>query len=127
MNRKYFFAAILIFIFSIPHLCKAQCCTYTISMHDSYGDGWNGVPGTVKGLLYGGGTSQLTAEVIGVIANFIYLGIATLIVFKLIDIVVGNRVSAAAEVEGLDIPEMGSIGYINADDESADGPLHAKA
>ena len=21
---------------------KAQCCDYTISMHDSYGDGWNG-------------------------------------------------------------------------------------
>lgn len=21
---------------------KAQCCTYTLSMHDSYGDGWNG-------------------------------------------------------------------------------------
>jgi hypothetical protein len=21
---------------------KAQCCDFTISMHDSYGDGWNG-------------------------------------------------------------------------------------
>jgi Amt family ammonium transporter len=93
----------------------------------TYGDGWNGVPGTVKGLLYGGGSSQLAAEVIGVIANFVYLGVATLVIFKLIDMVVGNRVSAATEVEGLDIPEMGSIGYINADNEAADGPAHVRA
>ena len=82
----------------------------------TYGDGWNGVAGPMKGLFYGGGFSQLTAQIIGVVANFVYIGVATVIVFKLLDIIVGNRVSAATEVEGLDIPEMGSIGYINADE-----------
>ena len=93
----------------------------------TYGDGWNGVAGPMKGLFYGGGMSQLTAQIIGVVANFVYIGVASLIIFKVLDVIVGNRVSAATEVEGLDIPEMGSIGYINADDESADGPAHAKA
>ena len=92
----------------------------------TYGDGWNGVPGTVTGLFYGN-SSQLVAQCIGVLANFVYVGILTVIVFKVIDLVVGNRVPAADEIEGLDIPEMGSIGYIDADNESADGPAHVRA
>jgi len=93
----------------------------------TYGDGWNGVAGPMKGLFYGGGMSQLSAQIIGVVANFVYIGVASVIVFKILDITVGNRVSAAAEIEGLDIPEMGSIGYIDADNESADGPAHVRA
>ncbi len=92
----------------------------------TYGDGWNGVPGTVTGLFYGN-AKQFVAECIGVGANFVYLGIITVIVFKLIDVTIGNRVSAAAEVEGLDIPEMGSIGYIDAKDKYADGPAQMNA
>jgi len=92
----------------------------------TYGDGWNGVPGTVTGLFYGN-SSQLVAQCVGVLANFVYIGIVTVIVFKVIDVVVGNRVPAADEIEGLDIPEMGSIGYIDADNESADGPAHVRA
>src|SRR5664280_2867210 len=40
----------------------------------TYGDGWNGVAGTVKGLFYGDG-GQLLAEIIGVLANLIYVGL----------------------------------------------------
>ena len=29
-------------VFTKPASVFAQCCTYTINMHDSYGDGWNG-------------------------------------------------------------------------------------
>jgi len=36
----------ILFSFSLlttfPFSAKAQCCEYTLSMHDSYGDGWNG-------------------------------------------------------------------------------------
>jgi Amt family ammonium transporter len=86
----------------------------------TYGDGWNGVPGTVTGLLYGNST-QIVAQSIGVVANFVYIGVASLIVYKLIDVVVGNRVSPAAEVEGLDIPEMGIPGYVGiAEDVEAE-------
>ena len=77
----------------------------------TYGDGWNGVAGTVKGLFYGD-ASQFTAECIGVLANIIYVGLIGLIVFKLIDIVIGMRVKPADEVDGLDIPEMGVPGYV---------------
>ena len=31
--------------------------------------------------------------------------------FKLVDVTIGNRVSVEAELEGLDGPEMGAIGY----------------
>src|SRR5213592_926160 len=61
----------------------------------TYGDGWNGVPGTVTGLLYGNST-QIVAQAIGVTANIVYIGLISLIVYKLIDAVIGNRVSAAA-------------------------------
>jgi hypothetical protein len=42
-SHKYslFLLPLMSFIFHSSAL-KAQCCDYTISMHDSYGDGWNG-------------------------------------------------------------------------------------
>jgi len=36
------FALILFPLSAIITNLNAQCCTYTLSMHDSYGDGWNG-------------------------------------------------------------------------------------
>ena len=77
----------------------------------TYGDGWNGVAGPVKGLFYGD-VSQFYAQCIGVTANIIYVGLISLIIYKLIELVVGSRVDPAAEVEGLDIPEMGVPGYV---------------
>jgi ammonium transporter, Amt family len=76
----------------------------------TYGDGFNGVAGTVKGLFYGD-PSQFIAQLIGMGANIVYVGVIGYLVFKLIDLVIGNRVSPAAEVDGLDIPEMGVPGY----------------
>ncbi|TAL31103.1 MAG: ammonium transporter [Spirochaetes bacterium] len=76
----------------------------------TYGEGLNGVAGTVKGLFYGD-PSQFVAQLIGMGANILYVGLLGYIVFKLIDLVIGNRVSPAAEVDGLDIPEMGVSGY----------------
>jgi Amt family ammonium transporter len=83
----------------------------------AYGDGWNGVPGTVTGLIYGN-TTQIVAQLIGVTANILYIGVVAFIVYKLIDAVVGNRVSAAAEVEGLDLPEMGIPGYVGVTEDA---------
>src|SRR5215510_13946851 len=83
----------------------------------TYGDGWNGVPGTVTGLLYGNST-QIIAQSIGVIANVVYIGVVSVIVYKVIDVTIGNRVSASAEVEGLDLPEMGIPGYVGVAEEA---------
>ena len=89
----------------------------------TYGDGWNGVAGTVKGLFYGD-PSQFIAECVGVAANFVYVGFISLIVFKLIDLVVGNRAEAMAEVHGLDVPEMGVPGYVGIKlDKFSETPL----
>ncbi len=76
----------------------------------TYGDGWNGVAGTVKGLFYGDG-GQFVASCTGVLANIIFVGVVGFLVFKLIDVTIGNRVSPEDEIAGLDIPEMGVAGY----------------
>ncbi len=86
------------------------CLALGLFADGTYGDGWNGVAGTVKGLFYGD-ASQFVAQFIGIAANFIYVGLISLIIFKLIDVFVGNRVDRETEVEGLDVPEMGVPGY----------------
>jgi Amt family ammonium transporter len=86
------------------------CLALGLFADGTYGDGWNNVSGTVKGLFYGD-PSQFLAQFIGVTANFLYVGLISLIIFKLIDILVGNRVDKETEMEGLDVPEVGVPGY----------------
>src|SRR5437762_727342 len=68
-----------------------------------YGDGWNGVPGTVRGLFYGD-ASQFIAQCIGTLTCFVFVFGAFYAFFKLVEVTVGNRVSAAVEIQGLDLP-----------------------
>ena len=75
-----------------------------------YGDGWNGVAGPVRGLFYGD-SSQLAASIVGVLVCALWAGSVTFIAFRLIDMVVKNRVPSATEIAGLDVPEMGIEGY----------------
>jgi Amt family ammonium transporter len=75
-----------------------------------YGDGWNGVPGTVKGLFYGD-PSQFAAQCVGTATCFVFVFVTFYAFFKLVDVTIGNRVSAEVELEGLDIPEMGALAY----------------
>jgi Amt family ammonium transporter len=79
----------------------------------TYGAGWNGVEGTVRGLLYGaGGGSQFLAQLIGVCVCVTWNMLAAGIIFWAIGKVTGgNRVPAEVEISGLDIPEMGLPGY----------------
>jgi ammonium transporter, Amt family len=77
----------------------------------TYGDGWNGVQGTVKGLFYGA-PSQFVAEVIGTLTCFVVVFVLAYATFKIIGVLVGGmRVSPEVEVQGLDVPEMGAEGY----------------
>lgn len=87
------------------------CLSLGLFADGTYGDGWNGVAGTVTGLFYGGGISQFVAELVGVVTCVITLSIISIVVFKVIDLIVGNRVAERIEIEGLDIPEMGLLGY----------------
>jgi len=86
------------------------CIALGLFADGSYGDGWNGVSGTVKGLFYGD-ASQLLAQCIGITSNLIYVGTISFIVFKLIEIFFGHRPQPQAEIDGLDVPEMGVPGY----------------
>jgi len=84
----------------------------------SYGDGWNGVAGTVKGLFYGD-SSQFFAELIGGIACFAFVYPVMWIFFKICKATIGLRVDAKDEIAGLDIPEMGVEGYVDVDEFSS--------
>jgi Amt family ammonium transporter len=75
-----------------------------------YGDGWNGVPGPVRGLLYGD-PGQLVAECVGIVACIAWVGTITFVTFKVIGAVMPNRAPVLAEQVGLDVPEMGLEGY----------------
>lgn len=77
----------------------------------TYGHGLNGVAGGVRGLLYGGGVSQLTAEIIGAAVCIAFSFTAFHVFFKVVGYLIGNRVSEAVEVEGLDMAEVGVLAY----------------
>jgi Amt family ammonium transporter len=76
----------------------------------TYGDGWNGVPGTVKGLLYGD-ASQFLAQCIGTLTNIVYVAAIGYVVFKLLDVTLGLRVDPEHEFEGLDQHEVAVVAY----------------
>lgn len=100
------------------------CLALGLFADGTYGEGWNGVAGTVTGLFYGGGLSQFYAQFIGVTANVIYVGAAGWLMFKFIDKIVGNRVKPEHELMGLDIPEMGVEAYSGVKmDKNAETPL----
>jgi Amt family ammonium transporter len=89
----------------------------------SYGQGWNGVGATeylgtkgadllgVAGLIKGD-TKQFLVQAVDVVVcagwNIIVGGLAFFIIGKLLG---SNRVSAAVEIAGLDMPEMGALAY----------------
>ena len=76
----------------------------------TYGDGLNGVSGTVKGLFYGGG-SQLTAQLVGVVFNFVFVFAVMYVFFRVLDRVIPMRVSEEVEFEGLDQSEVAVTAY----------------
>ena len=76
----------------------------------NYGGSWNGVDGSVTGLFYGD-PGQFVAQLIGVCTLVGVIFTLSYVFNALIDVFVGQRVSADVELEGLDLPEMGALGY----------------
>jgi Amt family ammonium transporter len=80
----------------------------------TYGVGFNGVGATaakgVTGLLYGD-TSQFMAQGIGAIVVIIMALGGGYLFFRVLDAVMGLRVSAQVELEGLDVHEIGNPAY----------------
>lgn len=99
------------------------CIALGLFADGTYGNGLNGVKGSVTGLFYGDG-GQFVAEIIGVATNLIFVGISGWLVFKLLDKTIGNRVKPEVELYGLDDAEMGSEGYMGIKmDKNSETPL----
>jgi len=77
----------------------------------TYGDGFNGVAGAVKGLFYGGGASQLTAQLIACVVVVVWAFGMHYIFFTVQKKTTGLRSSEADELAGLDVTEMGVLAY----------------
>ena len=108
------------------------CIALGLFADGTYGDGYNGVAGNIKGLFYGGGASQLVAQIIGVTSCFVITGLLSLVVFKIVTVLSGGtqRPTEAIEIEGSDIPEMGVHGYhgfvMDKDSETPHPHEHAR-
>jgi Amt family ammonium transporter len=77
----------------------------------NYGGAWNGVTGSVTGLFYGGGASQLAAQLIGISTLMGFVFTLSFVINLALEYFMGQRVSAETELAGLDLPEMGQLGY----------------
>jgi ammonium transporter, Amt family len=76
----------------------------------NYGGAWNGVSGSVTGLFYGD-PGQLVAQLFGCATLIGCVFVLSFVLNWLVDVFVGQRVSAKSELEGLDLPEMGALCY----------------
>src|SRR5260370_31974733 len=74
----------------------------------NYAGAWNGVPGSVKGLFYGD-AGQLVAQLIGVATLIRFVFTFSFVLNMVIEALWRHRVSAKAELAGLDFPEMVAI------------------
>lgn len=75
---------------------------------------FNGVAGNVTGLFYGN-PGQLAAEAIGLVVCVAWAFPVAYGFFWAVGRLVGNRVNAQTELLGLDVPELGALGYIMQD------------
>ena len=78
-------------------------------------DGWSdqGVTGGL-GTLFGAAYSdwsQLGAEIVGTLTNFVFVALFALLWFKISNLIIPLRSKKEDEVLGLDIPEMGAEAY----------------
>ncbi len=90
----------------------------------NYGGSWNGVSGSVTGLFYGD-AGQLVAQLIGIATLVGVIFTMSYLVNWLVDLVVGQRVAAKVELNGLDIPEMGALCYPDFQLKASDYPVAA--
>mgnify|MGYP003335074977 CR=1 FL=1 len=68
-----------------------------------------GGAGFAEGVTMG---SQLTTQAIGVVATVVWCAVATFVLLKLTQVLVGLRVTSDIETEGLDLAEHDERGYI---------------
>jgi Amt family ammonium transporter len=78
----------------------------------TYGAGYNGVEGAVTGILYGGsGAQQLAAQVISCVVIVLFGGGLSYAFFRIQNSLSTIRSSEEDEIAGLDVEEIGVLGY----------------
>ncbi len=68
-------------------------------------------PAGVNGLLYGGGATQLVAQVIGAVSVMVYSAVVTAVIGLGLRAVMAVRVSAQSELDGIDLGEHAEAAY----------------
>jgi Amt family ammonium transporter len=66
--------------------------------------------GAANGLFFGN-PKQLLIQLVAVAASWIFCGVGTFVIMKVIDLVVGLRVEEREEVLGLDVSQHGEVAY----------------
>ncbi len=72
---------------------------------------WDIAEGKVLGLIEGG-SSVIVGQIVATIVTWVFSIVASLILFKLVDVTIGARATQENESRGLDITEHGEEGYI---------------
>ena len=67
-------------------------------------------PAAADGLLYGN-PGQLVNQIVAVLVTWVFAGVMTLIIAKIVDAVIGLRISREDEMTGLDQTQHGESGY----------------
>jgi Amt family ammonium transporter len=83
------------------------------------GGGLNGAAGRVTGLFYGD-AGQFVAQLIGLAACLAWVLPVTLGFLLLVRRFFGLRVIPLVELQGLDVPELGTVGYLVEDEKFAE-------
>jgi ammonium transporter, Amt family len=56
--------------------------------------------------------AQVMAQLKAVALTLVWSGIGTAVILKVVDVLIGTRVSPDAETQGLDLAEHGERGYV---------------
>ena len=69
------------------------------------------MPHEVRGLFFGGAWHQLVAQLLGCVTAFVVIYLLGYACVNLVQKILGNRVELAEEENGLDLSEIGALGY----------------
>lgn len=105
------------------HSCNGAWRLLSVGL---FGDGFANESGLQGCGIFFGDPGQLVAQLIHLVACFVYVFGISWIFFALYKRFYGLRVSAETELRGFDIPEMGSLGY-NPDAEFSEPPVAVAA
>lgn len=98
----------------IDNVLKIDDPVGAISVHGvcgTFGTAMVGFFAVDGGLLYGGGTSLLITQLIGIVSVFVWTAGTALILFGILKATIGLRVSEEEELVGLDLGEHGMEAY----------------